>query len=90
MRQITQIERRQARIRRIRRQLEQTRAAGDQEHSTTEPDSQTSTFDAEARYHIGKTQNNPENVISFVQKNQQDPAIKVSLARRSMRKEDQH
>ena len=67
-----QIERRQNRIRRIRRQL-QTQAG----------QSQTRDFDAatspSARYHLGSTQNHPENIPLFLQKHEGDPAIKVGL-----------
>lgn len=78
-RQMTQIERRQARIRRIRSYLEQTHAQAVEHHddSDLEPDAQTSMFEPKARYHIGKSQNNPEHIIPFVQKNERDPAIKV-------------
>lgn len=78
---MTQIERRQARIRRIRSYLEQNhaQAVGHHDDSDLEPNVQTSMFEPKARYHIGKNQNDPEHIISFVQKNERDPAIKVSL-----------
>lgn len=67
---MTQIERRQARIRRIREQLNSStnpKAAVDVE-ATTPPN---------ARYHIGKSQNEPEHITAFIQKNAGDPAVKV-------------
>lgn len=76
---MTQIERRQARIRRIRERLD-TNGKSDtaaEAEAATSPD---------ARYHIGKTQNEPEHLISFVQKNAGDPALKVkSIPLRSVR-----
>lgn len=72
LKQITQIERRQARIRRIRTRLDLDRSA----KPVFEAETGTSSND---RYHIGKTQNHPENIISFVQKHTGDPAVKVSL-----------
>lgn len=41
-------------------------------------DADISACDPTVRYHIGKTQNHPEHIISFIEKNQRDPAIKVS------------
>lgn len=75
LRQITQIERRQSRIRRIRSELDRERSNPCHEASDLGDPSNT---DSEARYHIGKTQNNPEHIVSFIQANVQDPAIKVS------------
>lgn len=75
---MTQIERRQTRIRRIRSHLEHSRADGCREDLSLEPDTQVPVCDPEVRYHIGKTQNSPEHLLSFVQKNEKDPAIKVS------------
>lgn len=66
---MTQIERRQARIRRIREHLQKN---GDP--YPVEPDTPKS---LDSRYHIGKTQNHPEHILSFVQKNVADPAVKV-------------
>lgn len=67
---MTEIERRQARIRRIREQLNTTRQhLQETDMETTSP---------YARYHIGKTQNQPEHIIGFVQKHIEDPAVKVS------------
>lgn len=77
---MTQIERRQARIRRIRNQLERDRAAQAEEQSSVGPlpDLEAGALDMDARYHIGKTQNNPEQISLFLQKNQRDPVIKVN------------
>lgn len=69
---MTHIERRQTRIRRIRKYLKDN-AADPQQFLDTE----TSTLDLKSHYYIGKTQNNPVHMISFVQKNEEDPAIKV-------------
>jgi hypothetical protein len=64
---MAQIERRQARIRRIR-----ARNFGVKEHEAdkiaTSPD---------VHHHIGKSQNHPEHVSLFVQKNSADPAVQV-------------
>lgn len=68
---MTQIERRQARIRRIRAQLD---TEGNPK-IVLEVETGTS---SDNRYHIGKTQNQPEHIISFIQQNTGDPAIKVS------------
>lgn len=68
---MTQIERRQARIRRIRERL----SAGTKHQAAVDIDSATS---PNARYHIGKSQNEPEHLIAFVQNNAGDPAVKVN------------
>ena len=34
----------------------------------------------DAHFHIGKSQNSPENVMIFLHKHSEDPAIKVSLS----------
>jgi hypothetical protein len=64
---MTQIERRQARIRRICKRLQNTG------NFLTEDIART----AEGHHNIGKSQNFPENIYSFLQKNNGDPAIKV-------------
>lgn len=69
LKQMTQIERRQARIRHIRERLN---AAGTPAETDAGASSPT------ARYHVGKTQNQPEHIIAFVQKNAGDPAVKVN------------
>jgi hypothetical protein len=33
----------------------------------------------ETRYHVGKTQNQPEHIPTFLQRNTGDPAVKVGL-----------
>lgn len=72
---MTQIERRQARIRRIREQL------NIKGNSTIEANvGMSSSPDPNVRYHIGKTQNQPEHIIAFVQNNAGDPAIKVNTS----------
>lgn len=73
--QMTQIERRQARIRRIRSQLQSSRVEADFEEGLS--DAGISASDPTARYHIGKTQNHPEHIIPFIERNKADPAIKV-------------
>lgn len=65
---MTQIERRQARIRELNTNGKSKKAA--EAEASMSPD---------ARYHIGKTQNEPEHLISFVQKNAGDPAFKVKF-----------
>lgn len=65
---MTQIERRQARIRRIRQRLE------NKGEKMLEPELALSPT---AHYHIGKTQNQPVHVMSFMYTNSHDPAVKV-------------
>src|ERR1700733_13239137 len=68
VRQLTQIERRQARIRRIRAHYQQAgRPASEEVASTTEP-----------HHVIGNSQNYPENIPNFLQKYAGDPAVKVN------------
>lgn len=66
---MTQIERRQARIRRIRKRLEKKG-----EKPAAQADIVAS---SDARYHLGMTQNQPVHIMSFVHKYSGDPAIKV-------------
>jgi len=67
---MTQIERRQARIRRIRRDHEQAgRPLVTDANATNSP---------VARYNLGITQNYPEQIPLFLQRHAGDPAIKVS------------
>lgn len=66
---MTQIERRQARIRRIRKKL-----ATNGETLPLEPNIATS---PSARYHVGATQNQPVHIMTFVYTNSHDPAVKV-------------
>lgn len=80
LRQMTQIERRQARLRRIRHYLSHNKsdsnlATGHLPETTNE----VPVGDVDIRYRIGKTQNNPEHIVSFIQGNENDPAIKVCL-----------
>lgn len=71
LKQMTQIERRQARIHRIRKRLE---SKGELGNSTVQADIATS---PDARYHLGKTQNQPVQIMSFMYQNSGDPAVKV-------------
>jgi hypothetical protein len=64
---MTQIERRQARIRRIRTQFQKTRNTVDEDVAISE----------EAHHVIGVSQNFSENIPLFLQKNGSDPAVKV-------------
>lgn len=66
---MTQIERRQARIRRIRQHLD----ANGKPKATPADEAML----PNAPYHIGKSQNEPEHIISFIQENAGDPAVKV-------------
>lgn len=67
VKQLAQIERRQARLRRIHARRSQPGKPPCEEVPTT----------PEARYVIGKTQNQPENISLFLQKYAGDPAVKV-------------
>jgi hypothetical protein len=64
---MTQIERRQARIRRIKHRFTSHRA--DVEHVGMAPD---------AHFHIGSSQNRSEHIPSFLHAHERDPAIQVS------------
>jgi hypothetical protein len=64
---MAQIERRQARIRRIRAK----------NFPDKKPDAVAN--DPDVHHHIGKSQNNPEHIGFFVQKHSGDPAIKVCM-----------
>jgi hypothetical protein len=68
IKQLTQIERRQARIRRIRARHQQAGTPAREEVA----------FTAEAHHVIGKSQNYPENIPNFLQKYAGDPAVKVN------------
>jgi hypothetical protein len=61
---MTKIERREARIRRIRQRL----GKSTNEEVAISPD---------VHHIIGKTQNHPENITLFLQKHIGDPAVKV-------------
>ena len=69
LRQMTQIERRQARLRRIRARHRMAGKPLDEVVATT----------PEAHHSIGISQNHPENVTLFVQNHMGDPAIKVII-----------
>jgi hypothetical protein len=66
---MTQIERRQARLRRIRTRYQLAGKSLDEDVATT----------PEAHHCIGTSQNHPENVTIFIQNHKGDPAIKVTL-----------
>jgi len=65
---MTQIERRQTRIRRIKHKLSLKNAQ--EEDVATVPD---------AHHHIGKSQNRHEHIGTFLRENKGDPAIKVHI-----------
>lgn len=67
--QITKIERRQARIRRIKHRID---VKGGREQVSKDP---------EAHHHIGKSQNHFEHIGTFLQVNSGDPAVKVMFLR---------
>ena len=67
VRQMTQIERRQARVRRIRAR----------NFKVNKPETENVPRDPDTHHHIGKSQNEPEHVSLFVQKYEGDPAVKV-------------
>jgi hypothetical protein len=66
---MTQIERRQVRIRRIRARYRET----------GHPPNEDIARSPEACCIIGKSQNFPENIPLFLEKNRHDPAVKVAL-----------
>jgi hypothetical protein len=68
VRQLTQIERRQARIRRIRQKL-----------PIASTDIPTAENPADAHHHIGTSDKLPQDIGSFLRTNTGDPAIKVQL-----------
>jgi hypothetical protein len=67
VRQMTQIERRQASVRRIRAR----------NFKANKPETENVARDPDTHHHIGKSQNEPEHVSLFVQKYEGDPAVKV-------------
>jgi hypothetical protein len=69
--QLSKIERRQSRIRRIRETTQQPLHQTDVNDNLTDP---------RAQYNMGKTQNSPVHLPTFLHKNNDDPAIKVSRA----------
>jgi hypothetical protein len=68
--QLSRIERRERRIHMIREKL-------DSVHHTERLEGLVD--DCQVQYNVGKTQNSPVHVPSFIQRNHDDPAIKVSL-----------
>lgn len=73
--QLGQIERRQARIRRIRQKLNES--GNDVQKSFIHEKSPGPEATVAATYHIGKTQNHPFDVGILARKNYLDPAAKV-------------
>ena len=73
--QLTQIERRQARIRSIRQRLSKNQISDALDSILSHPG---------ARYHVGKTHDWPEKITQFLQKHMEDPAIKVSKITRKV------
>jgi len=69
IRQMTQIERRQARIRRIRASHRRVGNSSDKDNARS----------PEVHHIIGKSQNFHENIPLFLEKNRHDPAVKVTL-----------
>ena len=67
--QLSKIERRERRIREIREKLHRSRPQGDFEDIDNDP---------KAQYNMGKSQNSPVHIPSFLAKNSDDPAIAVS------------
>jgi hypothetical protein len=67
--QLSKIERRQRHIRAIREKLHRPPHQTNQEEVANDP---------QVQYNIGKTQNAPVHVPTFLQKNDGDPAVKVS------------
>lgn len=70
IKQLTQIERRKARIRRIRARHGQSRSA---EHEADK-------VSTESHHFIGVSQKLPESIPLFLQKHMGDPAIKVQIS----------
>ncbi len=73
VKQLSHIERRQARIRRIRQKLNERIRAEESFVREKRPEIMPDTT-----YHIGKTQNYPLDLRVFARENCQDPAAKVS------------
>jgi hypothetical protein len=73
VRQLAQIERRQARIRRIRQKMAGLPASGmKHDHLVNDP---------EVHHHIGAAENHAQHLGSFLKANSGDPAIAVGLLR---------
>lgn len=80
--QLTQIERREARIQRIRSKIKSRQSllcppSGSILH---EPEFIPCSGELHTQYHVGKSQNEPVSLPSFLLNNVGDPAIKVSVA----------
>jgi len=71
VKQMTQIERRQARIRRMKHKLSSTSTRA--EDVATHPD---------VHYHIGSSQNRYEHIGTFLRQTEGDPATKVGISSR--------
>jgi len=67
VKQITSIERREARIHRIRDKQSPHGAVIEEEVATS----------PEAHFHVGKSQNHPEHIPLFLQRHLGDPAVRV-------------
>jgi hypothetical protein len=68
------MERMQARIRRIRQKINYKARK-----SALQPDKGPVPESSSAKYHIGKTQNNPVDLGPFLQEYRDDPAVKVAV-----------
>jgi hypothetical protein len=68
VKQMTQIERRQTRIRRIKHKFMAKRAPLEEVAMT-----------ADAHYHVGASQSRHEHIPSFVREHEGDPAVKVGI-----------
>jgi len=68
------MERMQARIRRIRQKINNKARK-----SALQPDKGPVPESSLAKYHIGKTQNNPVDLGPFLQEYRDDPAVKVAV-----------
>lgn len=73
MKQITQIERRQHRIRRLQAYLQTSNKAPTQNTRTSTEHA----FTPDTHHHIGKSQNEYEVIGTFLSQNAGDPAIQV-------------
>ena len=80
IKQLTEIERRQARLRRIRQKLNAREVNGARNDAADDCPGSSS-----CRYHIGRTQNNPVNIGLFLQENRFDPALQVAMVLICMR-----
>ena len=71
--ELSKIERRERRIRMIREKMHHSAFQTDQKEEIGN--------DLRAQYNMGKTQNSPVHVPTFLQKNDGDPAVRVSVSR---------